>query len=211
MTPNPTRQVSTQTSASQAALTPQSAVAMLREGNARFVAGTPAARDLAAQVRATSAGQYPFAFVLGCIDSRVPTELVFDQGIGDIFTARVAGNVVNRDLLGSMEFSCRLAGSKAVVVLGHTSCGAVLGAIDAAELGNLTGLVQKIEPAVTAVDGARDSENTQYVDAVAETNVRMVLNQIRSNSPVLAEMESAGEIALVGAMYDVSTGEVRWL
>lgn len=204
-------QAPTQTSASQAALSPDAALDMLREGNARFVAATPAERDLGDQVRATASGQYPFAVVLGCIDSRVPTEVIFDQGIGDIFSARVAGNIVNGDLLGSMEFACRLAGSKAVVVLGHTACGAVKGAISAAELGNLTGLVQKIEPAVQAVEGERDTDNAEYVDAVAATNVRMVLDQIRTDSPVLAEMESNGEIALVGAMYDVSTGEVSWL
>ena len=211
MPSNPRQTAPTQTSESQAALTPQAALGMLRDGNARFVSGTPAQRDLGAQVRATATGQYPFAVVLGCIDSRVPTEVIFDQGIGDIFSARVAGNVVNGDLLGSMEFACRLAGSKAVVVLGHTSCGAVQGAIGSAELGNLTGLVEKIEPAVAAVGGERDVENATYVDAVAETNVEMVLEQIRSESSVLAEMESSGEIALVGAMYDVTSGEVRWL
>lgn len=201
----------TQTSESQAALTPETALEMLRDGNGRFVDGNPANRDLAAQVRATASGQYPFAVVLGCIDSRVPTEVIFDQGIGDIFSARVAGNVVNGDLLGSMEFACRIAGSKAVVVLGHTACGAVKGAIGAAELGNLTGLVQKIEPAVAEVEGEREVDNDPYVDAVAEANVRNVIAQIRSDSPVLAEMETSGEIALVGAMYDVSSGEVRWL
>jgi len=184
---------------------------MLREGNARFVGGTPAQRDYSAQVSATAGGQYPFAVVLGCIDSRVPVETVFDQGIGDIFSARVAGNIVNGDLLGSMEFACNLAGSKAVVVLGHTACGAVKGAIAGAELGNLTGLVRKIEPAVAAVEGERDTDNAAYVDQVAEVNVRQVLDQIRADSPVLAGMESDGSIALVGAMYDVSTGQVRFL
>ena len=211
MSQTPDPMVPTQTAESQAALTPETALGMLRDGNGRFVDGRRAGRDLAAQVRSTASGQYPFAVVLGCIDSRVPTEVIFDQGIGDIFSARVAGNVVNGDLLGSMEFACRLAGSKAVVVLGHTACGAVKGAISSAELGNLTGLVQKIEPAVAAVDGERDVDNDGYVDAVAETNVRQVLEQIRSESAVLAEMEASGEIAMVGAMYDVSTGQVRWL
>lgn len=200
-----------QTPASQAELTPEAALTELRQGNARFVAGTPMERDLLQQVRATADGQYPFAVVLGCIDSRVPVETVFDQGVGDVFAARVAGNVVNDDILGSMEFACNLAGSKAVVVLGHTSCGAVKGAISDARLGNLTGLVQKIEPAVQAVDGERDASNAEYVDAVAETNVRQVLDQIRADSPVLAGMEADGSIALVGAMYDVASGEVRFL
>ena len=203
--------VPAQTAASQAALSPAAALEMLRSGNQRFVAGTPANRDLAAQVRSTAGGQYPFAVVLGCIDSRVPIETVFDQGIGDIFAARVAGNIVNGDLLGSMEFACNLAGSKVVVVLGHTSCGAVKGAISQARLGNLTGLVQKIEPAVAAVEGERDATNDPYVDQVAETNVRMTLDAIRSQSEVLAGMEESGDILLVGAMYDVSSGEVRFL
>ena len=204
-------QASTRTRTSQAELTAAGAIELLREGNARFVAGDPARRDFAEQVRTTAAGQYPFAAVLGCIDSRVPMEIVFDQGIGDIFSARVAGNVVNGDVLGSMEFACAVAGSKAVVVLGHTSCGAVKGAIDDVELGNLTALVDKIQPAVTAVEGARDASNRAYVDAVAETHVRLGLDQIRGRSPVLAEMEANGEIAIVGAMYDVATGAVRFL
>ena len=143
--------VPAQDAASQAALTPDAALTLLADGNARFVAGTPVRRDYSDQIRATAAAQYPFAVVLGCIDSRVPIETVFDQGIGDIFSARVAGNIVNTELLGSMEFACRLAGSKLVVVLGHTSCGAVKGAISSARLGNLTQLVQKIEPAVVSV------------------------------------------------------------
>lgn len=207
----PRQQAPTQTADSQAALSADDAVRMLREGNERFVSGAPAARDLAAQVQQTASGQYPFAIVLGCVDSRVPIEVVFDQGIGDIFSARVAGNIVNGDLLGSMEFACAVAGSKAVVVLGHTACGAVKGSISQAELGNLTGLVQKIEPAVQSVDGERDVDNATYVDAVAEANVGMVLDEIRTQSPVLAEMESNGDIHIVGAMYDVASGEVRWL
>ena len=200
----------TQDAASQAAVTPEAALERLVEGNARFVAGTPARRRYADQVEATASGQYPFAAVLGCIDSRVPVETVFDQGIGDIFVARVAGNIVNTELLGSLEFACRLAGSKLVVVMGHTSCGAVKGAISGARLGNLTQLVQKIEPAVEAVDGKRDVDDAEYVDRVADTNVRMVLDEIRKRSSVLAEMEQRGDIRLVGAMYDVSTGIVRF-
>ena len=200
-----------QDAASQAAVTPDAALTLLADGNARFVAGTPARRDYGDQIRATAAAQYPFAVVLGCIDSRVPIETVFDQGIGDIFSARVAGNIVNTELLGSMEFACRLAGSKLVVVLGHTSCGAVKGAISSARLGNLTQLVQKIDPAVEAVEGERDVDNAPYVDGVAEENVRMVIEEIRRESSVLATMEQEGEIRIVGGMYDVSTGVVRFI
>ena len=203
--------VPAQDAASQAAVTPDGALMLLADGNARFVAATPVRRDYSDQIRATAAGQYPFAVVLGCIDSRVPVETVFDQGIGDIFTARVAGNIVNTELLGSMEFACQLAGAKLVVVLGHTSCGAVKGAISSARLGNLTQLVQKIEPAVEATEGERDVDNADYVDGVAEENVRMVIAEIRQESSVLATMEQAGEIRIVGGMYDVSTGEVRFI
>jgi carbonic anhydrase len=200
-----------QTRESQASITPQDALRRLRDGNERFVAGQPAERSLHDQVQATSKGQFPFAMVLGCIDSRVPVETIFDQGIGDIFTARVAGNVANADMLGSMEFACKLAGSKAIVVLGHTSCGAVKGAIGNAQLGNLTELVSKIAPAVATVRSQGAAEDEAVTDRVAETNVRIVLESIRERSPVLAEMERNGEIALAGAMYDVSTGEVRFL
>ena len=203
--------VPAQDAESQAAITPDAALTLLADGNARFVAGTPARRDYSDQIRATAAAQYPFAVVLGCIDSRVPIETVFDQGIGDIFAARVAGNIVNTELLGSMEFACRLAGSKLVVVLGHTSCGAVKGAISSARLGNLTQLVQKIDPAVEAIEGERDVDNAPYVDGVAEENVRMVIEEIRRESSVLATMEQEREIRIVGAMYDVSTGVVRFI
>ena len=203
--------VPAQDAASQAAITPDAALTLLADGNARFVAGTPVRRNYSDQIRATAAGQYPFAVVLGCIDSRVPIETVFDQGIGDIFAARVAGNIVNTELLGSMEFACRLAGSKLVVVLGHTSCGAVKGAISSARLGNLTQLVQKIEPAVEAIEGERDVDNADYVDGVAEENVRLVIAEIRRESSVLATMEEEREIRIVGAVYDVSTGVVRFI
>ena len=203
--------VPAQDAASQAAVTPDAALTLLSDGNARFLAGTPARRDYDDQIRATAAAQYPFAVVLGCIDSRVPIETVFDQGIGDIFSARIAGNIVNTELLGSMEFACRLAGSKLVVVLGHTSCGAVKGAISSARLGNLTQLVQKIEPAVEAIEGERDVDNADFVDGAAEENVRMVIAEIRRDSSVLATMEEEGEIRIVGAMYDVSTGVVRFI
>ena len=203
--------VPAQDAASQAAVTPDAALTLLTDGNARFVAGTPVRRDYSDQIRATAAGQYPFAVVLGCIDSRVPIETVFDQGIGDIFSARIAGNIVNTELLGSMEFACQLAGAKLVVVLGHTSCGAVKGAISSARLGNLTQLVQKIEPAVEAIEGERDVNNADYVDGVAEENVRMVIAEIRRESSVLATMEEEREVRIVGGMYDVSTGVVRFI
>jgi carbonic anhydrase len=201
----------TQTPDTQAATTPTDALEMLREGNRRFVEGKLIERPWSEQVEATAEGQYPLAVVLGCIDSRVPVEKVFDQGIGDIFTARVAGNVVNEDLLGSMEFACKIAGSKAVIVLGHTSCGAVKGAIGNARLGNLTALVQKIEPAVESVRAEMDSDDPGFTDRVAEAHVGLVIESIRKQSPVLAEMESNGEIALQGAMYDIATGEVRFV
>ena len=203
----------TQTPESQAAMTPQSALDMLKEGNARFVARSMSDRNLIEQVEQTATGQYPFATILSCIDSRVSAELVFDQGVGDIFSARVAGNIVNEDLLGSMEFACKLAGTKVIVVLGHTSCGAVKGACDGAQMGNLTALLSKINPAVQAVTepadpAERNSKNLNFVNEVAKTNVHMTLDNIRKDSPVLKDMEDAGEIALVGAMYDISNGKV---
>jgi len=201
-----------QTRETQSALTPAEALEHLREGNRRFREGRPVARDLFAQVNATASGQYPFAIVLGCVDSRVPIETVFDQGIGDVFTARVAGNVINPDLLGSMEFACKLAGAKAILVLGHTSCGAVKGAMAGAELGNLTGLLGKIAPAVREVapDGA-DPGDLPVVDAVAERNVHRTIDAIRCDSPVLEGLEKEGGIVIQGAMYDVASGEVRFL
>jgi carbonic anhydrase len=201
----------TQTAESQAAISPAEAIKMLKDGNSRFLEGSPIDRALHQQVAATASGQYPFAVVLGCIDSRVPVETLFDQGIGDVFTARVAGNIVNEDLLGSMEFACKLAGSKAILVLGHTSCGAVKGAIGKARMGNLTALVQKIEPVVDQVAANMDSEDPGFTDAVAEANVTRTIQAIRENSEVLAEMEAAGEIAIAGAMYDVGSGQVHFL
>lgn len=201
----------TQTQESQAATSPSEAIEMLKAGNRRFLDGQALQRSYPDQIAATATGQYPYAVVLGCIDSRVPVETVFDQGIGDIFTPRVAGNIVNEDLLGSMEFACKLAGSKAIVVLGHTACGAVKGAIGKARLGNLTALVGKIEPVVDQVAEKMDSEDAGFVDAVAEANVKATIEAIRSHSDVLAEMESNGEITIEGAMYDVASGEVRFL
>ena len=194
-------------------MTPQLAKNTLVEGNTRFVQGQQAGRDLMNQVKQTSTGQYPFATVLSCIDSRVSSELIFDQGIGDIFSVRIAGNFVNEDILGSMEFACKLAGTKLVVVLGHTACGAVKGACDHARLGNLTALINKIEPAVEAVteptdESQRNSSNIDFVNEVAKKNVYMNIDNIRESSQVLKEMEDAGEIEIVGGMYDIKTGEV---
>ena len=204
------------TKEAQAKISPMGAVEILKQGNERFVKNRKADRDLLEQVKDTATGQYPFATILSCIDSRVSSELIFDQGVGDIFSVRVAGNIVNEDLLGSMEFACKLAGTKIIVVLGHTSCGAVKGACDDAHLGNLTALLSKIKPAVQAVakpedPAERTSQNLDFVDQVAETNVRMTIENIRKQSPVLRIMEEDGEIAVVGAMYDISTGEVHFM
>jgi carbonic anhydrase len=202
-----------QTKASQAAMTPEQALEELREGNARFVAGKSRRLDRPAQVNATAAGQYPFAIVLSCIDSRQPSEIVFDQGIGDIFTARVAGNVLNDDILGSMEFACKVAGAKLIVVIGHSNCGAIKGAVDDIQLGNLTGLLAKIKPAIDAVPAdiqPRTSKNHAFVDEVAEANVKLVMKEIRERSPILRVMLIRGEIELVGGMYDLSTGKVQF-
>ena len=196
-------------------MTPQSALTALKEGNARFIAGSQVQRDLMKQVTQTSTGQYPFATVLSCIDSRVSSELIFDQGIGDIFSVRIAGNFANDDILGSMEFACKLAGTKLVVVLGHTACGAVKGACDHARLGNLTTLINKIEPAVEAVtepqdESQRTSANINFVNEVAKKNVLMTIDNIRSSSQVLKDMEDDGEIQIIGGMYDIKTGEVNF-
>ncbi len=201
------------TKASQAAMTPQQALAELKAGNARFVAGHPLKRNLPADVKATASGQYPFAVVLSCLDSRQPIEIVLDQGIGDIFSARVAGNVLNDDVLGSMEFACKVSGAKLIAVIGHTNCGAIKGAVDDVQLGNLTGLLAKIKPAMDAVPAnvqPRTSKNPEYVDQVAEANVRLVMQQIRDRSPILREMIDEGKVGLVGGMYDLSTGEVHF-
>lgn len=200
----------------QAAITPKSAIDLLKEGNKRFVENRKANRDLLEQVNDTATGQYPFATILSCIDSRVSAELIFDQGVGDIFSARVAGNIVNEDLLGSIEFACKLAGTKVVVILGHTACGAVKGACDDAKLGNLTTLLHKIKPAVAAVtepsdSTMRNSKNIDFVNAVAKKNVQLTIENTRSLSPVLKEMEDNGEIKIVGAMYDIKTGKVTFI
>ena len=194
-------------------MTPQQALAELKAGNARFVAGKPLHRDYPAQVKATASGQYPFAAVLSCLDSRQPIEIVLDQGVGDIFSARVAGNVLNDDILGSMEFACKVSGAKLIAVIGHTSCGAIKGAVDDVQLGNLTGLLTKIRPAIDAVPAdvqPRTSKNAAFVDDVAGANVKLVMKEIRERSPILREMLDKGEIGLVGGMYDLKTGEVKF-
>ena len=208
-----TAAVSVQTRESQAAMTPQAALVELKAGNARFVAGKPLHRDFPAQVQATASGQYPFAVVLSCLDSRQPIEIVLDQGIGDIFSARVAGNVLDDDILGSMEFACKASGAKLIAVVGHSNCGAVKGAVDDVDLGNLTGLLAKIKPAMDAVPAGiqpRNSKNSAFVDQVSEANVRLVMKEIRERSPILSQMLDQGQIALVGGMYDLATGKVQF-
>lgn len=200
--------------ATQDQLTPIAAKVLLQEGNERFVSEKMKQRGLMAQVEKTSSGQFPHSIVLSCIDSRIPTEIVFDQGVGDIFNARVAGNIVNEDILGSMEFACAVSGSKLIVVLGHTACGAVKGACDNVELGNLTPLLHKIQPAVEAVkteEGTdRSSKNLHFVDQVSHVNVEMTIENIKKQSPTLNGLVEKGEVEIVGAMYDVSTGKVEF-
>ena len=199
----------------QATMTPQKSLEYLKEGNLRFQNNLKANRNLLEQVNDTSDGQFPFATILSCIDSRVSAELVFDQGLGDIFSVRIAGNFVNSDILGSMEFASKLAGTKLIVVLGHTSCGAVKGACDDAKLGNLTGMLAKIKPAVKAVTepqdtSLRNSSNSDFVDTVSAKNVELTIERILEESDVLAEMQNNGEIMIVGAMYDINTGAVNF-
>ncbi|MCL5127042.1 carbonic anhydrase family protein [Algibacter sp. L4_22] len=203
------------TKETQSTMTPEKSLQYLKEGNQRFQNNLKANRNLLEQVNDTSSGQFPFATILSCIDSRVSAELVFDQGLGDIFSIRIAGNIVNEDILGSMEFACKLAGTELIVVLGHTSCGAVKGACDHAEMGNLTKLVKKITPAVKAVSEPKDeslrtSKNLEFVDEVSHINVELMIDRIHAESPILTEMEKNGEIKIIGAMYDVNTGAVSF-
>jgi carbonic anhydrase len=198
-----------QTKESQSAMTPAKALDKLKAGNTRFRTGTSVERNLPAKVKATAAGQYPFAVVLSCMDSRVPVEAIFDQSIGDLFSIRVAGNVVNPDNLGSLEYAAKVIGVKLIVVLGHTSCGAVKGAIDNVKLGSLTELVAKIQPAVAA-SGSGTSKDNAYVDKVGEQNVRLAMKEIREKSPVIKEMLDSGAVGMVGAMYDLETGAVTF-
>jgi carbonic anhydrase len=194
-------------------MTPSQVIEELKKGNERFRTGKMAPRNYLAEKRSSAAGQYPAAVILGCLDSRVPAEIVFDAGIGDTFVGRVAGNVVNDDMLGSMEFACAVSGAKVALVLGHTACGAVKGAIDDVVLGNLTGLLARIKPAVseTKFDGERSSKNASYVNAVARTNVAVALADIRRRSPILEDLEKKGSIKMAGAMYDLATGAVDFV
>jgi carbonic anhydrase len=197
----------------QTTMTPKKSLQYLKEGNIRFQNNLKANRNLLEQVNDTSEGQFPFATVLSCIDSRVSAELVFDQGLGDIFSARIAGNFVNEDILGSMEFACKLAGTRLLVVLGHTACGAVKGACDNARLGNLTAMLRKIKPAVTGTtspedSSLRNSSNSEFVDNVSAKNVHLNIERILDESDVLADMQRNGEIQIIGAMYDIKTGVV---
>src|SRR4030095_2824095 len=203
----------TQTKESQQKLAPSDALQMLKDGNGRFINSKMFSRDLMGQAKATAHGQYPYAVVLSCIDSRVAQELVVDQGIGDIFDARIAGNFVNDDILGSLEFACKLSGSKLILVMGHTNCGAIKGAIDDAKLGNLTQMLTKIKPAInkTSYDGIdKTSKNHDYVDLVSKENVLLAIEEIKLKSPVLKEMLDKGEIAIAGCMYDLETGKVEF-
>lgn len=195
-------------------ITPQQAVDLLQQGNQRFIQNLRFNRNFLQQMNETAEGQYPFATILSCIDSRTPAELIFDQGLGDIFSVRIAGNIVNDDILGSMEFACKVAGSKLIVVLGHTSCGAIKGACDKAELGHLTGLLQKIEPAIseeTSTQSDREGSNVAFVDRVARLNVKISMNEIMERSLVLKNLIEDGQVGLVGGLYDVATGEVAFL
>ncbi len=196
---------------SQQALTPAGALKILQQGNSRFVNNLKANRDLLQQANATVAGQYPFAIILSCIDSRTSVELIFDQGLGDVFSVRIAGNIVNDDILGSMEFACKLAGSKLIVVLGHSHCGAIKGACHDVKLEHLTGLLDKIKPAVDSVrDEAEALEGDDLVQRVAEFNVQATVDHIKKDSQVLKEMIEQGKIDIVGGMYDIESGQVEF-
>lgn len=204
----------TQTKETQSSLTPEKALQILKEGNQRFLNNQKADRDLLQQVKETSKGQFPFATILSCIDSRTSTELIFDQGIGDVFSIRIAGNILNEDILGSMEFGCKAAGSKLLVVLGHTKCGAIYGACNHVEMGNLTTLLKKVKPAIESENETPEDERTgsndKFVYNVTENNIHLTIDRIRKESQVLADMEKNGEIRIIGGMYDVETGEVTF-
>lgn len=189
----------------QSAMSPEHALKQLEDGNKRFISGKTRERDYPSEISETAGAQFPFAAILGCIDSRVPAEQLFDQGVGDLFNARVAGNIVNEDILGSLEYACSVVGARLVLVLGHTACGAVTAAIQGVELGNITALLSKIKPVVESL------ADTTPADEVAEQNVLYSISRIRSESPLLREMEEAGEIRIRGAMYDVASGRVRFL
>ena len=196
----------------QSMLTPDQVIEIFKQGNEEFVNNNLTIKNTPERVLDAESGQYPEAVILSCIDSRVPAEDIFHRGIGDVFVVRVGGNIVNPDILGSMEFACKVSGSKLIVVLGHEHCGAIMSAIDGVELGNLTGLLDKIKPAVCQskenYGGEAKSANKEFVDRVCRANVELMVNEIRKNSPVLKEMEDNGEIKIVGAMYDMHVGKV---
>jgi carbonic anhydrase len=197
----------------QSAITPDDALTRLKDGNARFVAGNSLQRDYSAQIKATSSGQYPFAAVLSCMDSRSTPEIVFDQGIGDLFVCRVAGNYAPTDVIGSLEYATKVAGAKLIVVMGHTECGAIKGACDNVQLGNLSTVIDALQPAVNDVqnvDGDRNSKNKKFVRLVTEANVRRTVAKLRSDSPILHDLEVSGELKIVGAIQDISTGQVTF-
>jgi carbonic anhydrase len=195
----------------QSSLTPDAALQILKEGNERFIRNLKANRNLLQQVNETSTGQFPFATILSCIDSRTSAELIFDQGLGDVFSIRIAGNILNEDILGSMEFATKVVGTKILVVLGHTKCGAIKGACDHVEMGNLTTLLNKIQPAIynekTTTEN-RTGSNEEFVNNVTEINVHLTIERIRRESPIIAELEEAGQIRIVGGLYNVETGKV---
>lgn len=201
------------TEAQRNALTPDQIIEMMKAGNERFRSGRMKKQDYLAQKKASASGQYPAAIVLSCIDSRAPAEIILDMGIGETFNARIAGNIANKDILGSMEFACAVAGAKVILVMGHTACGAIKGAIDNVQLGNLTGLLQAIQPSVQATQysGERTSKNEAFVDAVARSNVQQALSVIRRESQLLSDLESKGQIKLAGSMYDIRSGKVSFL
>jgi carbonic anhydrase len=197
----------------QSNLTPQTALEILKEGNDRFVKNLKANRNLLQQVNDTAKGQFPFATILSCMDSRTSAELVFDQGLGDIFSIRIAGNIVNTDILGSMEFATKVVGTKIIVVLGHTKCGAIVGACNHVEMGNLTQVLYKIQPAIEAektVKEDRNGSNTSFVNKVTQLNVTMTIERLRKESPIIAALEKEGAIKIVGGMYNVDTGKVTF-
>lgn len=203
----------TQTKETQSSLTPEKALQLLKDGNDRFVNGSRENRNYLQQVSETKNGQFPFATVLSCMDSRTSAELIFDQGLGDIFSIRVAGNVLNEDVLGSMEYATKVVGTKIIVVLGHTKCGAIIGACDDVQLGNLTQLLQKIKPAMdkdTSTSGEKNGKNPEFVKHVTENNVHVVMDQIKEKSPVIAELAEEGKVMIVGGIYDVESGKVNF-
>jgi len=194
-------------------LNPDTALEILKEGNQRFVNNLKANRNLLQQVNETSAGQFPFATILSCIDSRTSAELIFDQGLGDIFSIRIAGNILNEDILGSMEFGTKVVGTKIIVVLGHTRCGAIVGACNHVELGNLTTLLNKIQPAIAkekSVTDNRTGTNSEFVNKVTDIHVQLTIDRIRRESPIISELEEQGSIKIIGALYDVETGQVSF-